>query len=174
VVDVSITSESPEQAQAFQVYYAMGSDRSYDKVGQALGKHINTIKKWSKKFGWQERIATTNGIVVSGMNESLVKKTLETKEQSKMISQMLRDNFQKDVEAGEIKVRSINDFVAIDKHDLLVRGEATERKEVRSVEIKGEVKDILAYIGKKVEEMGIDAEFEVLDEGPLDAEEISV
>lgn len=158
-----MASETPEQAQAFQVYYAMGSERSYDKVAKKLNKHRNTILGWGKKFKWRERIDTTNSIVVSGMDESLAKATIDTKEQSKMISQMLRDQFQEAVAKGDITIRNVHDFVTVDKHDLLVRGEATERKEVRSVEIRGEAKDILAYIGKRVGDMGEDEEIEIID-----------
>lgn len=163
--------ETLEQSKAFQVYYAMGSERSYDKVASSLGKHRNTILKWGKRFRWQERIDETNALVTADMDKSLVKATIDTKEQSKMISQMLRDQFQEAVSSGDVKVRSVKEFVTIDKHDLLVRGEATERKEVRSIEIRGEAKDMLEYIGKHVEDMDESEEMDIIDSVITDAEE---
>jgi hypothetical protein len=49
--------ETAEQRMAFDLYYRMGNDRSLVKVAEQTGKHLNTIKLWSARFAWQERVA---------------------------------------------------------------------------------------------------------------------
>jgi hypothetical protein len=142
--------ETPEQMQAFQVYYAMGSDRGYRGLAKKIGVHATTIARWAKKFNWQERVKQTDALVTEDVVQQTARATIQAKEQSKMINQLLKDRFHDEVREGKIKIRHIKDYIDLDKHDLLVRGEATERHESVNVEIKGYVKDMLEIMGKRV------------------------
>lgn len=48
--------ESAQAFEAFSVYLEMGTDRSIRAVGQKLDKSRTQIGKWSKAWGWQERV----------------------------------------------------------------------------------------------------------------------
>jgi len=152
--------ETPEQAKAYQMYYALGAERSYGRVAERLGVHVNTVKAWGARFGWGKRVEETDLLVTGDVVEVTARATVKAKEQSREINQILKDRFHEKVKKDEVEIRTIRDYIEIDKHDLLVRGEATERRESVSLELKGHVRDILNSIGKRVEEMGaIDAEF---------------
>lgn len=166
-----MATETPEQLQAFQIYYNMGPDRSYRKLGEKVGKHYNTIMKWAKKFKWKQRIDEIDNAVSKDVVESTARATILAKEQSKMLHQMLKDRFYDEVAQGDVKIRSIREYIDIDKHDLLVRGEATERRESVNVELKGKVKDMLSMMGQKVAKLP-EAEIQEVRESLMDGEVI--
>lgn len=48
--------ETLKHIEAFNLYYEMGDQRSYDKVANALGVNRGTITKWAVAFDWQRRV----------------------------------------------------------------------------------------------------------------------
>ncbi len=49
-------SENAEQRMAFDFYFRLGAARSLAMVAGQTGKHINTLKNWSRDHRWQERV----------------------------------------------------------------------------------------------------------------------
>ena len=49
--------ESAKAFAAFSVYLGMGAERSLAKVGQRLGKSGSLIERWSRRFGWTDRVS---------------------------------------------------------------------------------------------------------------------
>jgi hypothetical protein len=49
--------ESSKAFAAFQAYLELGEERSHALVAEKLGVSRRMIHKWSKKYGWMERIA---------------------------------------------------------------------------------------------------------------------
>lgn len=57
-------AEKPEAARAFEDYYALGEGRSLSRLAAmyrastepAPTRHIRTLKDWSTRHGWQQRI----------------------------------------------------------------------------------------------------------------------
>lgn len=41
---------------AYQLYNALGSERSYQKVAELMGLSVKTIGLWGSKYSWQERL----------------------------------------------------------------------------------------------------------------------
>ena len=58
--------------QAFEIYFALGLKRSYQRVADELGVSKSTIKNWGNAFRWQDRIEerTGNQKPPSGLIES--------------------------------------------------------------------------------------------------------
>src|SRR5688572_23378007 len=48
--------ESAKAYAAFSVYLGMGEERSLAAVGQKLGKSVGLMERWSRKFGWADRV----------------------------------------------------------------------------------------------------------------------
>lgn len=48
--------EGKTQLHAFEVYRDLGYNRSFREVGRRIGIAPNTVGKWSKVFGWDERL----------------------------------------------------------------------------------------------------------------------
>jgi hypothetical protein len=52
--------ETPRAYGAFAAYFALGHARSLPDVADQLGEHLTTVKTWSARFRWSERIASFN------------------------------------------------------------------------------------------------------------------
>ena len=48
--------ESAKAFEAFAAYRDMGAERSLRKLTQQLHKNLTTIRDWSVKWNWQERV----------------------------------------------------------------------------------------------------------------------
>lgn len=48
--------ETPRAFSAFTTYFQLGRDRSLQGVADRLGEKIDTVKSWSSKYGWRDRI----------------------------------------------------------------------------------------------------------------------
>lgn len=51
-----VSAERGYQKCAFEIYYALGDERSYAAVAEKLGMSTSTIKQWARKFGWRKRL----------------------------------------------------------------------------------------------------------------------
>ncbi len=49
-------AERGYQKCAFEIYCAMGDERSHAAVAEKSGMSISTIKRWAQKFDWRERL----------------------------------------------------------------------------------------------------------------------
>ena len=50
------TMESDKAFAAFKAYLEMGPERSLVEVAQKLGKSTGLLQRWSRRFGWLERV----------------------------------------------------------------------------------------------------------------------
>lgn len=48
--------ETPRAFNAFSTFFQLGRDRSLQGVADRLGEKIDTVKDWSSKYGWRDRI----------------------------------------------------------------------------------------------------------------------
>ncbi len=79
------SKETPRQREAFLIYFNLGNDRSILMVGKELAKKgikisQTSIKKWSAKYKWVERVQTMDTEVQSraeeiAISEATVKKS---------------------------------------------------------------------------------------------------
>jgi len=52
--------ETPRAYSAFVTFFQLGHARSLFAVAQRLGEHLSTVKKWSSKFAWSQRVQDFN------------------------------------------------------------------------------------------------------------------
>jgi hypothetical protein len=59
--------ETEKHQRAFEVYFALGQNRSLEIVARKVGASVGAVKKWSRVFNWQQRVedreAAVSGIV---------------------------------------------------------------------------------------------------------------
>lgn len=94
----------------------------------------------------------------------VLKTPAEQKIMSRKINQALKAGFFEEVKRGSARIKNIKEYIELDKHDMLLRGEATERKEVFTLSLSGQAKDLLEQIGRKIaleEDRDIEAEAEL-------------
>ncbi len=52
--------ETPRAFSAFMTYFRLGHERSHQAVADKLDESLNTIKRWSSKFDWTQRVQNFN------------------------------------------------------------------------------------------------------------------
>lgn len=75
----SIPIENPEQRNAFLLYFNFGKDRSIQRVYEELAENgrkrsLVSVKKWSSKFKWIDRVAAMDLEVSDKAEELAIKK----------------------------------------------------------------------------------------------------
>ncbi len=52
--------ETPRAYSAFFIYFQLGHSRSLRAAAERLGEHLSTVKNWSSKFAWSQRVQDFN------------------------------------------------------------------------------------------------------------------
>lgn len=112
---LEVGNETMEQRRAFEEYSRLGDERSLVKVADIVGKTDVTIQKWSKCFGWVERVKKLdNAIIDTASVESLPEQMDNRKRNLKLIDVMLRDAAVIDengnIVESKIKLKSMTDI----------------------------------------------------------------
>ncbi len=53
-----LAREQPHHTRAFEHYYALGEQRSYERVANEFSVAASTVKLWARSFGWGMRTST--------------------------------------------------------------------------------------------------------------------
>jgi hypothetical protein len=67
-----LAKERAHHARAFEHYYGLGEQRSYDRVAAEFSVAASTVKLWARSFGWQDRVKERDLVVAreSGASRS--------------------------------------------------------------------------------------------------------
>jgi hypothetical protein len=57
---MKIKQEIPTNAEAFEYYFAMGDNRSYEKTAEHFKVTKTTVQNWAESFNWQARVEIRN------------------------------------------------------------------------------------------------------------------
>ena len=163
----SLKVETKRHIEAFDKYYAMGEDRKLASLVSYCDVTETTVKRWSRSFNWQMRIAQRdleNGKKIMAKTDRVVVDTkAEYRKDIKLILQRLKGAVNKVVaenpETHELEVKlNMSDgkqlaavVGAIDKMiktDLLLIGEADSRAD-NTVQGQITLEDIVTYGRRK-------------------------
>ena len=142
----ALAKKADQQLKAFQHYYAMGEKRDLTVLAQMTGIPKSELKAWEKRYNWRRRIDALDSKVIQYIDEKFADLYSETKAIcTQTIFDLLR-TAQEDIEAGHIRITSIKDLETIVKMDMLLKGEATERRESKNlvVSLKKDMKNMSA------------------------------
>ncbi|HOC53301.1 MAG TPA: hypothetical protein PKJ39_06215 [Caldisericia bacterium] len=93
--------ETLRQKQIFDIYYSLGDKRSLEKLKENLKNtpeysektpSLDTLKSWSKKFNWQERIQQRDAEISKGLEKKINQDIVNEKaEHRKLIKAILNE-----------------------------------------------------------------------------------
>lgn len=134
-----MASETFKQAKAFDLYYAMGDDRSYDAVASRIGVSKQSIYKWSKQNNWQQRIAERDAKnaeqIYKQTDDDMVKTALQYRE----VAKASIGAYIKKLKNGELDIKTPADFIKLVELDMKLAGiieNITEEKSETSTVIR--------------------------------------
>lgn len=81
---MKIKQETPTNAEAFEYYFTIGDNRSYEKTAEHFKVTKTTIQNWAESFNWQQRVELRNKEINKAIEERSKKENIEQK--AKMIA----------------------------------------------------------------------------------------
>ena len=138
--------ERGRQKCAFEIYWALGDERSYAVVAEKLGVSTSTITRWAREFGWRKRLNNR----IAWQSDDRVEPTDDT--QTKQIERAIKyldaalSRMIADLAEGNLKA-SPQDLVSLHRLEI----EISERINRRSDERKkvGQVGVFLPFSGRR-------------------------
>ena len=132
-LDNTLATSADQQLQVFHAFYGMGEDRCIKKLSSATGISVVKLRSWKKRFSWDRRIRALDSKVTSLIDDKFADLYSEVKAIAVQSLFDLLASARDDIEEGRLKIESIKDLETIMKLDLLLKGQATERKESKNV-----------------------------------------
>ena len=122
--------ETLKHKQAFNFYYALNDTRALPQVSQEFNVSLVTAKRWSKEFNWQERIGQRDIGNAKKLEAKVDKVIVNSKADYRTLINKVVKKFEEKLTAGKIRIDKPEDLSIMAKLDLLMMGEATEKKDV--------------------------------------------
>ena len=127
--------ETLRHNEAFEFYYALGEDRTYQKVADEFKTSKTTVYTWAKQFNWSARVEQRDIDIARKLEKKTNSTVANEKARYRTIVKAAIQDFALRLNKQEIEVTSVLDLERLIKLDLLLMGEPNER-----VEEKGETK----------------------------------
>lgn len=111
-------AETLRQSQAFDYYYSLGENRSYETVAEKFGVSKNSVYNWSKYNHWRERIAKRDAEnakeIFKRTDEDIVDNLVQYR---KLIAGSI-GSYYKQLKDGVVKITSPSDFIKLVELDV--------------------------------------------------------
>lgn len=118
-----IKQEQKKHKEAFEMYYAMGDERSMRKLAKALNTSLTTVNNWAQSFDWTSRIevrdAQVGRMLEAKTNETVVEMKAKYHTFLKGLIARAIENFKEKT----LNIEDIDDLVKVIKLDLELLGE---------------------------------------------------
>lgn len=102
----------------FEIYYSLKSERSYEKVAQALSVSVATVQKWSKKYKWRERVLEKEHNEYLMRQREIDLQILQDKKTYRGILKKSVNVFVDKLNRGDVKIDTVKDLVMLINCDL--------------------------------------------------------
>lgn len=143
-------TETLRHMEAFEYYYGLGLDRSYNKVAEQFGVATQSVEKWGKEFQWRKRVITRDLEAGKKLRERNETSLLDEKENYRKIIKASLASYIEELKKGHIKVTKVNDVINLIELDLKLMG-LTDNGGKQSDETTNTINQLLTSVREIVE-----------------------
>lgn len=122
--------ETLRHKEAFEYYLGLGVARSITQVARQFSVSRAAVSKWSRAFGWQERLKVREAKIGAKVEESTDNTIAEFKADLLTAWRAAQDRWVEKFNANQINPREYKDLETATRNILLLLGEATGREEL--------------------------------------------
>lgn len=112
-----LAKEGSHHLRAFEHYYGLGEQRSYERVANDFKVAASTVKLWARSFGWQTRMRERDLEIARDVADRTMSDEVTRRERSLQIVHMAMVQLAKAVADGDMRM-TVSDL------DKLIRLEA--------------------------------------------------
>ena len=113
-------------AKVLKAYQIWATNHSPTQTAKIIGVHESTIRRWKKKYRWEEIEKATLNRIVNETKDYIEK----IKEDQRKIVKAAIATAVKQLKEGKLKARSLSDLIALLRYQLELEGEFREETEV--------------------------------------------
>jgi transposase len=107
-------AENAEQKMAFELYYRAGAERSYPKVAEQTGRHLNTIQLWATKLRWNARIHEREKIAAEhSLTVQKIVQEQDLKKKHVNIYDVAITKAVQEIAEGRVKIKTIQEMIQL-------------------------------------------------------------
>jgi len=100
------TKPEPEHHQAaFERYYALGEKRSFARLAREVEVSVASLKAWSRKYGWQDRVRERDATVARQVADQSIQSLMDETSRNKRIVQMALVRLARAIANGQIRMQ---------------------------------------------------------------------
>jgi len=142
-----VKNEGPKQIEAFEVYYALGKDRSVAAASAKTGYPLGSVSRWARSFKWRERVTKMDAEARAKLEERFQKDIVKHKSAFlKYLMALVRRSMQQfqreeaDPDNAEMKPKSMFEVIQLMKTAMQMMGDTIDTSGV-------EVKFVASFTG---------------------------
>ncbi|HEX5130909.1 MAG TPA: hypothetical protein VFX92_00330 [Candidatus Krumholzibacteria bacterium] len=124
-----LAKEQAHHTRAFEHYYALGEQRSYERVAAEFSVGSSTVKLWARSFGWQERLHERDLEIAREVADRTVTGEVDRRARSLQIVHMALVQLAKAIAEGDIRM-TLNDLDKLIRLEAFLSDEAESRHSV--------------------------------------------
>lgn len=99
-----LAKEQPHHLRAFEHYYSLCEQRSYERVAAELSVAVSTVKLWARSFAWRNRIHERDAQIAREAAGRTINEEVNRRERSLQIVQLALVQLAKAIAEGEVKM----------------------------------------------------------------------
>lgn len=118
----TLVTDPEKAAEAFEVFYTLGTERTLEQVAECTGIPIDTITEMSELFQWTEKVNQRNKLLHQAFTEEYQTKSMGIRNRiMSLVSRSLRNMEQSTMEIP-FEVTNVNDFAKLARaYETMVR-----------------------------------------------------
>lgn len=141
-----LKNETARHQSAFDYYYALGDDRSYDKVAKQFNVSVGSVTRWAGSFAWQRRVIERDHKIALQMQRETDRQILNDRKAYRNIIKASIETYVDNLKNGKVSIDKVSDLRALMDMDMklmevLDRGTANDIGGV--VSMSGETVDTI-------------------------------
>jgi len=131
-----LAKEQPHHLRAFEHYYGMGEQRSYERVATEFSVASSTVKLWARSFGWQNRIRERDLEIARDVAGRTMSCEVARRERSLQIVHMAMVQLAKAIAEGDMRM-TLSDLDKLIRLEAFLSDEPESRHELILSDLKG-------------------------------------
>jgi hypothetical protein len=124
-----LAKEQPHHLRAFEHYYGLGEQRSYERVTAEFSVASSTVKLWARSFGWQDRIRERDLEIARDVAGRTMREEVTRRERSLQIVHMAMVQLAKAIAEGDLRM-TLSDLDKLIRLEAFLSDESESRHEL--------------------------------------------